>query len=109
MNKTRAISEETQMRLLLKKLTDHVLELREDQRKNNIVIQARFDELDGELKKLQRKVNGVAILGGDTFKKTVDLHVKLIGTASGLGKRVYDLEQERTQRKPRSGRAPGRG
>ncbi len=111
--KTRSVSEETQLRLLLKKLTDHVLELKETQRTTNLLIAGRFDDLELEVKKLgrsgtehKRELKAVAMLAGDTFKKTVELHAKLIGSANGLGKRLYDLEQARTQR---SSRPPRRG
>ncbi len=114
--KTRSVSDETQLRELLLKLTDHVLELKEDNRKNAILIKGRFADLEADVLKVAkqsekngRELKAVAILLGDTFRKTVELHVKLIGTSDGLGKRLYDLERARQQRDSRPSRPPRRG
>lgn len=108
--KTRTVSEETQLRKLLKDLTDHVLELKEDQRKNNLVIKARLDDLDAELRKAgirDRELEGVI---ADTSKRVTELHVTLLGESNRLGGRLYELEKERGKtRKGRTSRPPGRG
>lgn len=97
--KTRSVSEETALRKLLVELTDHVLEMKEKQKKDNRVLMARLEGIDEELATLGRKVGASAMLQGDLLKKTNELHLKLLGSANGLGKRLYDLEQERNKRK----------
>lgn len=120
----RTPSEETEIRALLKKLTDHVLEMKEGDRKfqANVakdlkVIKAQVDAIleelptlatKGQLVELGRKLDSVATVAGGTERKTNDLHSKLIGSADSLGRRIHDLEKERGKRGGHASRAPSR-
>lgn len=113
--KTRSVSEETQLRELLVHLTDLVLEVKENARKNNLVLLARLKEIDNELESLgklgkgqERRLEAVAMLTGDTNTRVIDLHAKAIGQADKLGQRVYELEKERGKSR-RTSRPTGRG
>lgn len=97
----RSLSEETEIRKLLLNLTDLVLEVKEDQRKNNTVIAARLDELESggrgvgrQLGALGKKLDNVAMLASEATRKTNDLHKKLIGSADTLGRRLHELERK---------------
>ena len=110
------MSEETTLRKLLVDLTDHVLQMKAEATANNKVIMARLDEIERDVRILNGKADGqkkatqaVAMLAGDGLKKVNELHRKLIGSADQLGKRLYDLEQERKKRGSRASRPPGRG
>ena len=111
------MSEETTLRKLLVDLTDHVLELKVSTSANNKVIAARLDEIERDVRILNGKADAqkkatqaVAMLAGDGLKKVNELHRKVIGSADHLGKRLFDLEQEREKRgNGRSRRPPGRG
>ena len=114
--KTRTASEETQLRELVAALTDHVLEMKEDQRKNNVVLKARLDGMDSELT-ASRKANeetskalaSLSSVVGEISSRTNDLHSKLLGESNRLGQRIYDLEKERKRGRARTSRPPGRG
>lgn len=102
--KTRSFSEETQLRKLLVDVTDLVLEMKEEQRKNNVLLKGRLDDIDAELRLVRRdsraaatKSTSAAMLAADALDKVNDLHQKVIGSADGLGKRLHDLEQKRSQ------------
>lgn len=100
--KTRSVSEETQLRQLILKLTDHVLELKAKSATDMTLIKGRFDDLEAEVAKVrkstgsnERALKSVAILAGDALAKTNDLHAKLIGSADKLGQRLHALEREK--------------
>jgi hypothetical protein len=108
--KTRSVSQETQMLSLLHDLTNEVLEIKDIQRREGVLIKGRFDDLEAEFRGIGRRLDGLkrnvsmaVTLAGDALKKVNDLHVKLIGSADGIGKRLHDLEKERSNRAGRAG------
>ncbi len=99
---TRSVSEETQLRELMLRLTDEVLALREENKVNARVIKAELDALKGEATGTRRDLR-------DVQDKVNDLHHKLIDSSDRLGKRLYDLESERKQRPTKRASRPPRG
>ena len=111
MAQKRSHSEETELRLLLVKLTDHVLEMKETDRKNNQVLLARLDEIEAEQRLQRLRADGFrknldAVLGlvKETTKKTGELHYELIGSADSLGRRINELEKRQKPAPSSSGR-----
>ena len=117
---TRTMSQETQLRVLLRDSINETLQLRElvrglisDSAKNTKVILAKFDANDESFTKLLRAIEAVdrkaasaLSLAGDSLSKVNDLHHKSIGSTDRLGKRVYDLEQARGKGNHRPSRSP---
>jgi hypothetical protein len=121
--KTRSESQETTLRKLVLSLTDRILEFQaaqtksEDARKkDNIVMLARLQTIEDDVatvrkgldalsKTTDKSLRELTKVVAEVQKHTNDLHAKAIDSSNDLGKRLYDLENERSTRgsSPRAG------
>lgn len=116
--KARSVSEETSLRQLVSDLTNLALEIKASQAKQaeelrvlRVLCEASLEGLTAEIRDVKKIVSAAATVGAEARIRVDELHVKLIGSADGLGKRLYDLESEKRNRNSskRTSRPPRRG